>query len=137
MARQDDPALSGALVVYRRIPPFGNRCQWPDDGSEPHFSSMNFSDDDDEMSVYLETETTPQRVIELGEIAGCPGCGIATITLGEIRSICGADVIIFRDDVDRSDGHVLVFGNIKTSVRKKLQKAARWLPGHFPTRPSG
>jgi len=59
MEREDDPNISGDVVLFRRIPPWPDRVTWDENG-QPHFSSFNFKDKDNELSVHLASETTPE-----------------------------------------------------------------------------
>jgi hypothetical protein len=62
MARVDDLRLSGhAVILLRRIPPWPDRVTWGDDG--PRFSTLNFKDKDDELSLFIAAETTAAEVL--------------------------------------------------------------------------
>ena len=127
MDREDDPKISGDLVFYRRIPPWGNRVTWDADG--PNFSSMNFKDKDDELSVHLAAETTPDEVL-----AGHAGFGLVQLTAAVVRDACGEAVKLCRCPDDPAMGHVLICGKITGGMAKKLQRAATWVAGRWPSR---
>ena len=126
MPLPDDPRIAGDRILFRRIPPNGGRTLWSPDGAAD-FSSQNFSDKLDELSLYLADEATCDQVL-----AGHEGFGLVQITAGKMREILGSDVVFNRDCSDPIPGHVLVCGNIKTSKRGKLKKAATWVPGKLP-----
>jgi len=130
MPRQDDPSIDGDMLLYRRVPPFAGRVIWTENGAEA--TGQNFSDGQDELSVYIATETTPDEVL-----AGNDGYGVVAIPARVVREACRtADgqpaVIICRDDEEPARGHTLVCGHISPGMRKKLKRAAQWV--RLPTR---
>src|ERR1022692_2403488 len=79
--RQDDPALAGDLMVYRRIPSKADYVQWDENGN-PTPSRQNFSDKDDELSVHIVNETSPEDILE-----GHDGYGLVQLTLQNFRDV--------------------------------------------------
>jgi hypothetical protein len=128
MPRADDPAIAGTMILYRRIPPKGDRATWDDNG-QPTPSSQNFRDPEDELSVYMAHETTPEQAL-----AGHTGFGLVYFTAGEVRELFGKAVILCRDDEEPANGHVLVCGNITNGMSKKLKNRAKWVEGRWPAR---
>jgi hypothetical protein len=127
MERVDDLTISGNLLLYRRIPPTGERVTWDLDGN-PDASSFNFKDPAKELSFNLANETTPDAVL-----SGHEGFGLVSISADEIRRICPG-VIICRDDEDPANGHVLVCGRVSGGMAARLKKSAKWVEGRFPSR---
>ena len=131
--RADDPSITGDMLLYRRIPPYDGSVGWADE--TPTFSSKNFADKIHELSFNIAAETTPERVL-----AGNEGFGIIQVTVEEIRAACTnqltgkCDIVICRDDENSADGHVLVCGEIRPNMRKRIQKACRWVDGQWPSR---
>lgn len=130
MNRQDDPAFDGDIVFLRRIPPHHDRVQWFD--GTPFPSSQNFRDPRDELSVFIETETTPATAL-----AGHVGYGIVEITARQIRDAFAEferEVVICRDDLNPANGHVLICGRATQGVSRRLRECAQWLAGFWPER---
>jgi len=134
MPRQDDSTISGDIVLYRRVPPRADRVTWGEDGF-PNPSSFNFKDAHDELSLHMAQETSPEAVL-----AGLEhqGFGLVYFTAQQVREICtkpgGPPIIFCRDDIDPTNGHVLLCGKISGAMAKKLSKAARWVEGRWPAR---
>jgi hypothetical protein len=127
MAHQDDPRIAGDLRLYRRIPPKGDRVSW--DGDQPTPASQNFRDREDELSVYIADETTPEAVL-----SGHEGFGLVEFTAGQVRELFGQDVILCRDPEDPANGHVLICGKITNGMSKKLKAVVKWVEGRLPQR---
>src|SRR5947209_5054244 len=109
MDRQDDPTIDGDLSFFRRIPPFGDRVTWDEHGN-PSPSSQNFKDKEDELSVFLEKETTADAVL-----AGHADFGVVSFTAQKVREIFrqfNSTVIICHDQLDPTPGHVLICGKV-------------------------
>jgi hypothetical protein len=132
MIRHDDTSIAGDLALYRRIPPGANRVTWDEHGN-PVPSSFNFKDAEDELSLHIAQETTPDVIL-----AGNPGFGLVYLTARQIRDECGHAILICRDDQDPADGHVLVCGKISDGMAKRLSKLAtkQWVQGYWPNRVS-
>jgi len=128
MPHEDDPRISGKIVFYRRIPPGADRVSWDDTGT-PTPASQNFRDHQDELSVHMAHETTPDQVLQ-----GHPGFGLVQFTAEQARDILGDKFTICRDPEDPANGHVLICGNITGSLSKKLRKVATWVEGRMPQR---
>jgi hypothetical protein len=78
MIRQDDPTLVGEIKVLRRIPPKADRVTWDESGT-PIPSSQNFRDNrDDELSMFIASETTPEQVLQGLDGYGLVGCDQST-----------------------------------------------------------
>src|SRR5690349_19461016 len=118
MPRQDDPTISGDRILYRRIPPQADRVTWDDQG-HPTPSSFNFKDAQDELSLHLAEETSPEQVL-----SGHQGFGLVYLRAQQIREICnnpaGPAIILCRDDEDPANGHILLCGKISGGMAKKL-----------------
>lgn len=63
MDREDDPSISGEIILYRRIPPWPDNVTWDENG-RPTFSSLNFKDKDEELSVHIAAETSPDEMLQ-------------------------------------------------------------------------
>lgn len=125
MPRLDDPNISGEMILYRRIPPWGGRVDWESDGHPP--SSQNFRDADEEMSVFIADEVTEGEALE-----GNEGFGLVSFKAGKVRELFGPAIIMCRDEPP--PGHVLICGNITNGMARKLRNAAQWVPNRLPTR---
>ena len=128
MPRVDDPNISGDMVLYRRIPNWGDRVAWDDSGC-PTAANFNFRDPKDELSVHIAAETTPAIIL-----TGHAGFGVLQLTAGQIRVICRdakANPVVFicRDDEEPANGHVLVCGKVSQGMAKRLRDAAKWVVG--------
>ncbi len=128
MECEDDPNISGDVVLFRRIPPWPDRVTWDANG-QPHFSSCNFKDKENELSVHLASETTPDEVLREHD-----GFGLVQITAQQVREACGTGIKLCRCREDPAKGHVLICGRISGGAAKKLQRAAKWVEGRWPTR---
>lgn len=128
MPRLDDPKLSGDLLLYRRIPHWGGRALW-DDPNNPVCTSQNFRDKDNELSVYIANECSPERALE-----GHDGFGLIQMLAHDFRDICKAAVILCRHEEETDKGHVVVCGKITGGMASKLSKKAVWVDGRWPTR---
>jgi hypothetical protein len=130
MPREDDPAITGDVVLYRRIPHSAERVTWGEDG-QPTPNPSNFRDRNDELSMNMAHETTPEAVL-----AGPKhdGFGLIQITVKEIRRICGPAIKICRDDEEPANGHVLICGNITRGTAKLLCGSAKWVDRLWPRR---
>lgn len=119
MPRQHDPSIPVDAPLYRRIPWPGDRVTWDDQG-EPAPTKSNFLDKDQELSLYIAAETTPDRVLD-----GHPGFGLIQITYEQFVAACQEvgtpDLLICRDEDDPANGHVLICGNVTRGMAKKLQ----------------
>jgi hypothetical protein len=121
MPRQDDPTITGDIIFYRRIPPKGDRVTWDENGN-PTPASQNFKDREDELSVYMAHETTPDDAL-----AEHDDFGLVQFTAQQVRDLFGNAVIICRCEEDPENGHVLICGNITNGMAKKLKSVAQWV----------
>src|SRR5947209_1061798 len=101
MERQDDPSISGDIVLLRRIPPGADRVTWDEQGN-PRPSSFNFKDAEDELSVNIASDTTHAEVL-----AGHDGFGLVQFTAQQVRVACGTAIKICRCLEEPENGHVL------------------------------
>lgn len=130
MPWQDDPSISGDRVLYRRIPPWGGRVKWAEDGT-PTPSSQNFKDPNDELSVFLEDKTTIEAILE-GEVNAA--CGVIRFRAQRVRDLLGASFIISLDEPP--PGHVVICGRVTGGLATRLKRDLNWewVPGRWPTR---
>lgn len=128
MDREDDPSISGDVILFRRIPPWPDRVTWDENG-RPNFSSFNFRDKDNELSVHLASETTADEVLKSHD-----GFGLVQFTAQQVREACGQEIKLCRCSEEPAMGHVLVCGKIGKGAAKMLQRAAKWVEGRWPTR---
>jgi hypothetical protein len=128
MDRHDDLTINGDMLLFRRIPPKGDRVQW-DEGGLPTPASQNFKDRDDELSVFIAAETTADAVL-----AGHDGFGLVQFTAGKVREVLGSAIFLCRDVSDPAPGHVIICGKITNGMAKRFKEIASWVPGRWPTR---
>src|SRR4051794_34673017 len=115
MPRQDDPSIDGDLVLLRRIPYYPDNVSWLEEGPRP--SSLNFKDRSLELSMHIESETTHAAIM-----GGHDGFGLIRLTAGVIREICAGSIGLCRDDIDPTEGHVLVCGKLTCGMLKRLSQ---------------
>jgi hypothetical protein len=131
MPRQHDPALLPSFLVYRRIPPYADRVTWGEDGI-PSPSTQNFRDRNDELSVYLAHETTPDRAL-----AGHAGFGLVQFLLQDAVDAfedAQRPLVICRDDDEPDNGHILLCGKATPAISRSIRNASTWVEGRWPTR---
>src|SRR5262249_32317971 len=96
-------------------------------------SSANFRDRNDELSVFLATETSLEKVL-----AGHEGFGVVAFTAGEARGLVNGAVLC--RDPDPDPAHVLVCAKVSRAQAANLAKlcANRWVvqPGSMPEKES-
>lgn len=119
MPRLDDPAISGDMVLLRRIPPWAERVQW-DASGRPIPSSQNFKDQHEELSVDIQDETTLDQILQGHELYG-----VIRFTAGQARQVCGQAAILCRDPPPPS--HVLLCGKLTGGMRNALKGLAQWV----------
>jgi hypothetical protein len=127
MDRVDDPSLSGELLLFRRIPPWPDNVTWSETG--PRFSTANFKDRINELSVNIAAETTPDEVLE-----GHTEFGLIQFTAEQARAACGPNIKLCRCTEDPAKGHALICGKVTQGAAKRLQLAAVWVEGRWPAR---
>jgi hypothetical protein len=125
MDRQDDPEIAGDIVFYRRIPPWAGRVEWKE--GAVNFTSANFKDAEQELSIHRASETTPEQVL-----AGHETFGLIQITAKQIRDACPG-IKICRSVEEPENGHTLVCGKVTAGMAAKLKKAATWVENRLPT----
>lgn len=123
--REDDPTISGDILLWRRIPPWADRVAVDPQTGEPIPSSMNFRDKNDELSVFLASETTLEELL-----AGHEGFGVVEFTAQTARELLGNEIVIRRDEAEM--GHVLICGRMTRAQSSALAKRCRWV-----TKPRG
>ena len=128
MERQDDPSISGDVILLRRIPPWADRAIWDEQGN-PTASSFNFKDAEYELSMHIAAETTAEELLR-----GHDGYGLVKLTVQQVRDACGAEIKICRCTEEPAMGHVLICGKIGGGAAKRLQRAAAWVEGKWPDR---
>jgi hypothetical protein len=122
MERQDDSSISGDAILWRRIPPYRDNVQWEEDGS-PVPSSLNFGDEENELSLYLASETSIETVLMNHE-----GFGLVKLTAGDIRKLLGSATILCRDDSDSTPGHVILCTKLSRKQRRDLARnISQWV----------
>jgi hypothetical protein len=130
MARQDDSRISGDMVLWRRIPPHPDNVKFDEETGIATPSSLNFDDKDNELSLYIASETMVETVM-----AGHDGFGLACLTAADVRAALAGAAVICRDSSDPAPGHIVVCAKLTRKQRKELASKCRWeLP---PTRNLG
>ncbi|MBI3407917.1 MAG: hypothetical protein HY040_06120 [Planctomycetes bacterium] len=120
MARQDDPTIAGDLALLRRIPFKGDHFHWDEDG-RPIPSTQNFKDKYDELSFFIESETTIEAVM----VGHHDDFGLVRLLAKDVRIICGPAIILCRDPPE--PGHVVLCGKTTKKMQNALRGKAQWV----------
>ena len=115
--------LDDSLRVLRRIT---HRELVTEDNGQTRITSQAFiqGTPDGNVSVYLASETTPERVTR-----NRPNTFLAEITIAAIRAL-GLDVQ--REPIDGDPGHCNITGRKPRSKARAMAEQAQWVPGYAP-----
>ncbi len=117
---QDDPSISDADVLFRRIP--RSWVNW-DEAGNPSISSAAFKDE--ELSIYIESVMTADHRIPADAIRHHFGYGLASITAVQAR---GQNQALARDPEEGEPAHGVVYGPKKRGgVAAALRDFAIWV----------
>ena len=123
MAYRDDPSISNADTLWRRIPP--RWIIWDDNAKRFRPSSAAFENDQDgmPMSVYVERLVRLAGASEATVLEGHPHFGLASITAGFVRAHKQA-IALERAAIP---GHAVVVGEKKKATCRAFAKSAIWI----------
>lgn len=115
--------LDSSLRVLRRVT---HQELLTEEDGQTRITSQAFiqGKPDGDVSVYLSSETTPERVTR-----GRPNTFLAEITIGAIRAL-GLDVQ--RDPIDGDPGHCNITGRKTRGKARAIAEQAQWVPGYAP-----
>ena len=115
--------LDDSLRVLRRIT---HRELFTEENGQIRITSQAFiqGTPDGNVSVYLSSETTPERVTR-----NRPNTFLAEITIAAIRAL-GLDVQ--REPIDGDPGHCNITGRKPRSKARTMAEQAQWVPGYGP-----
>lgn len=115
--------LDDSLRVLRRIT---HRELLTEESGQIRITSQAFiqGTPDGNVSVYISSETTPERVTR-----NRPNTFLAEITIAAIRAL-GLDVQ--REPIDDDPGHCNITGRKPRSKARAMAEQAQWVPGYAP-----
>ena len=115
--------LDDSLRVLRRIT---HRELLTEESGQIRITSQAFIQGtlDGNVSVYLSSETTPERVTR-----NRPNTFLAEITIAAIRAL-GLEVQ--RDPIDGDPGHCNITGRKTRGKARAMAEQAQWVPGYGP-----
>ena len=116
--------LDDGLIILRRVRDY--EVLEDDDGS-PRPSSQAFIQGGPEgnVSVYLASETTPERITR-----DYPGTYVAEV---DIRTVREHDLDVERDPVEGDPGHCNITGRKTRSRTRAIARSSQWATGFGPT----
>ena len=114
--------LDDGLIVLRRARK--NQTVMEDGGIRPSSQVFKQGKPDDDVSVYLESETSPERITQ-----NYPDVYVVEVEIGAIRSL---DLDVIRDPVEGDPGHCNIVGHKSKGKTRALARMARWTKGHGP-----
>ena len=125
MTTQVQPGrLDDGLTVLRRVRDY-ETLQGGGRTPETLKPSLHPRGRDGNVSVYLASETTPERITR-----DYPGTYVAEVNIGTIRSQ-GLDVE--RDPIQGDPGHCTITGRKTKSITRAIARSSRWTIGFGPT----
>ena len=116
--------LDDGLTILRRVRDYEIL---EDEGGRPRPSSQAFiqGGPDGNVSVYLASETTPERIIQ-----DYPGTYIAEVDISTIR---GQGLDVEREPTLGDPGHCNIIGRKTRSRTRAIARNSRWATGFGPT----
>ena len=116
--------LDGGLTVLRSVRDYEVLVE---EGGTRRPSSQAFiqGGPDGDVSVYLASETTPERITQ-----DYPGTYVAEVDISAIRGL-GLDVE--REPVEGDPGHCNITGRKTKSRTRAMARSSRWATGYGPT----
>ena len=123
-APTDDKSIDGAVLLWRRIPPWHVVFDTNENRWRP--SSAAFADDPDgePMSVILGNDVHAVGRLPETALAGHEGFALAAIP-AQLARDCGT--IIVRDPLPEEPCHALVIGSKPKAVQRRWAKQAIWI----------
>jgi len=116
--------LDDGLTVLRRVRDY--EVLMDEDGT-PRPSSQAFiqGGPDGNVSVYLGSETTPERITQ-----NYPDTYVAEVDISAIR---GQGLDVEREPVEGDPGHCNITGRKTKSRARAMARSSRWAIGYGPT----
>ena len=116
--------LDDGLIILRRVRDYE---VLEDEDGRPRPSSQAFiqGGPDGNVSVYLASETTPERITR-----DFRGTYIAEV---EISTIRGQGLDVERDPIEGDPGHCNIIGRKTRSRTRAIARNSRWTTGFGPT----
>lgn len=116
--------LDDGLTVLRRVRDY--EVLVDEDGTRrPSSQAFIQGGPDGNVSVYLASETTPERITR-----DYPDTYVAEVEISAIRSL-GLDVE--REPVEEDPGHCNITGRKTRSRTRAIARSSRWATGYRPT----
>ena len=116
--------LDGGLTVLRRVRDYEVLVE--EDGTRrPSSQAFIQGGPDGDVSVYLASETTPERITQ-----DYPGTYVAEVDISAIRRL-GLDVE--REPIEGDPGHCNITGRKTKSRTRAMARSSRWATGYRPT----
>ena len=116
--------LDDGLTVLRRVRNYEVLVE--EDGiRRPSSQAFIQGGPDGNVSVYLTSETTPERITR-----DYPGTYVAEV---EISTIRGQGLDVEREPVEGDPGHCNITGRKTKSKTRAMARSSRWATGHGPT----
>ena len=118
------PGIEDSDLLMRRVRP--SETTTDHDGGPQRPASDAFKQDgaDGETSVYLLSETTPERIT-----AEYPNVYVAIVDAGSLRQM-GLEVE--RSGAEGESGHCVITGRKTRSILRAISRACHWAPGYGP-----
>ena len=115
--------LDDSLRVLRRIT---DRELLTEENGQTRITSQAFiqGTPDGNVSVYLSSETTPERVTR-----NRPNTFLAELTIAAIRAL---DLDVQREQIDDDPGHCNIVGRKTRGKARAMAEQAQWIPGYTP-----
>ena len=115
--------LDDGLTVLRRVRDY-EVLQEEDGYRRPSSQAFIQGDPDGNVSVYLASETTPERITR-----DYAGTYVAEVEIGAIRSQ-GLDME--REPIEGDPGHCNITGRKTRSKSRAIARSSRWAKGYGP-----
>ena len=118
------PQIEDSDLLMRRVRPSETTTDHQDGPQRPSSDAFKQDGADGETSVYLLSETTPERITY-----NYPDVYVALIEAGLLRQL-GLDVE--RSDLEGEPGHCVIVGRKTRSALRTVARSCRWAPGFGP-----
>ena len=116
--------LDDGLTVLRRVRDYEVLVE--EDGTRrPSSQAFIQGGPDGNVSVYLTSETTPERITQ-----NYPDTYVAEVEISTVRGL-GLDVE--REPVEGDPGHCNITGRKTKSRARAMTRCSRWVTGYGPT----
>lgn len=115
--------LDDGLTVLRRVRDY-EVLQEEDGIRRPSSQAFIQGGPDGNVSVYLASETTPERITR-----GYAGTYVAEVEIGVIRS---QGLHVERESIEGDPGHCNITGRKTRSKSRAIARSSRWAKGYEP-----